>query len=92
MPTHSLRHEATVFPQQQKNTSGTDRTAVPGQYLSEGPERVCVFLQMGVCVVDSAVAGLGGCPYAQGSSGNVATEDVLYMLDGMGIETVSMSF
>lgn len=51
-----------------------------------------VFLQMGVCVVDSAVAGLGGCPYAQGSSGNVATEDVLYMLNGMGIETVSMSF
>lgn len=48
-------------------------------------------LQMGVCVVDSAVAGLGGCPYAQGSSGNVSTEDVLYMLHGMGIETVSMS-
>lgn len=46
---------------------------------------------MGVCVVDSAVAGLGGCPYAQGSSGNVSTEDVLYMLHGMGIETVSMS-
>lgn len=53
---------------------------------------VCVLWQMGICVVDSAVAGLGGCPYAQGSSGNVATEDVLYMLDGMGIETVSMSF
>ena len=44
--------------------------------------------QMGVCVVDSAVAGLGGCPYAQGSSGNVSTEDVLYMLHGMGIQTV----
>ncbi|KAA8583884.1 hypothetical protein FQN60_015092 [Etheostoma spectabile] len=44
-------------------------------------------LAMGVCVVDSAVAGLGGCPYAQGSSGNVSTEDVLYMLHGMGIET-----
>uniref|UniRef100_A0A3P8VRW6 hydroxymethylglutaryl-CoA lyase n=1 Tax=Cynoglossus semilaevis TaxID=244447 RepID=A0A3P8VRW6_CYNSE len=44
-------------------------------------------LQMGVCVVDSAVAGLGGCPYAQGSSGNVSTEDVLYMLHGMGIKT-----
>ncbi|TMS04611.1 3-hydroxymethyl-3-methylglutaryl-CoA lyase, cytoplasmic [Larimichthys crocea] len=42
---------------------------------------------MGVCVVDSAVAGLGGCPYAPGSSGNVSTEDVLYMLHGMGIET-----
>lgn len=46
---------------------------------------------MGVSVVDSAVAGLGGCPYAQGSSGNVSTEDVLYMLHGMGIETVSMT-
>lgn len=52
---------------------------------------LCVSLQMGVCVVDSAVAGLGGCPYAQGSSGNVSTEDVLYMLHGMDIETVSMS-
>ncbi|XP_067092734.1 3-hydroxy-3-methylglutaryl-CoA lyase, cytoplasmic [Osmerus mordax] len=44
-------------------------------------------LQMGVCVVDSSVAGLGGCPYALGASGNVPTEDVLYMLQGMGIET-----
>lgn len=51
----------------------------------------CVLLQVGVCVVDSAVAGLGGCPYAEGSSGNVSTEDVLYMLNGMGIETVNMS-
>ena len=48
---------------------------------------ILVALQMGVSVVDSAVAGLGGCPYAKGASGNVATEDVLYMLDGMGIET-----
>ncbi|WP_299582280.1 hydroxymethylglutaryl-CoA lyase [uncultured Microbulbifer sp.] len=44
-------------------------------------------LQMGVAVVDSAVAGLGGCPYARGASGNVASEDVLYMLNGMGIES-----
>lgn len=44
-------------------------------------------LQMGVSIVDSSVAGLGGCPYAKGASGNVATEDVLYMLNGMGIET-----
>mmetsp|Transcript_5400 Transcript_5400/g.14093 ORF Transcript_5400/g.14093 Transcript_5400/m.14093 type:complete len:83 (-) Transcript_5400:51-299(-) len=42
---------------------------------------------MGVGVVDSAVAGLGGCPYAKGASGNVATEDVVYMLEGLGIET-----
>ena len=44
-------------------------------------------LELGVAVVDSAVAGLGGCPYAKGATGNVATEDVVYMLDGMGIET-----
>lgn len=44
-------------------------------------------LELGVSVVDSAVAGLGGCPYAKGASGNVATEEVVYMLDGMGIRT-----
>ncbi|MFQ5534492.1 MAG: hydroxymethylglutaryl-CoA lyase [Sphingomonadales bacterium] len=46
---------------------------------------ILVALQMGVTVVDSAVGGLGGCPYAKGATGNVATEDVVYMLDGMGI-------
>ena len=44
-------------------------------------------LEQGVSVVDSAVAGLGGCPYAAGASGNVASEDLLYMLDGLGIAT-----
>jgi len=44
-------------------------------------------LQLGISVVDSSIAGLGGCPYAKGASGNVATEDVLYMLQGLGIET-----
>ena len=44
-------------------------------------------LEEGVAVVDSAVAGLGGCPYAKGASGNVATEDVVYMLNGLGIDT-----
>jgi isopropylmalate/homocitrate/citramalate synthase len=44
-------------------------------------------LELGVSVVDSAVAGLGGCPYAPGASGNVASEDVLYMLRGLDIET-----
>jgi isopropylmalate/homocitrate/citramalate synthase len=44
-------------------------------------------LQLGVRTVDSSVAGLGGCPYARGASGNVATEDVVYMLSGMGIDT-----
>ncbi|KPB77409.1 hydroxymethylglutaryl-CoA lyase [Pseudomonas cannabina] len=44
-------------------------------------------LEEGIQVFDSSVAGLGGCPYAKGASGNVATEDVLYMLRGLGIET-----
>lgn len=43
-------------------------------------------LQMGIDVVDSSVAGLGGCPYAKGASGNVSTEDLVYMLNGLGIE------
>lgn len=43
-------------------------------------------LQMGIATVDSSVAGLGGCPYAKGASGNVATEDVVYLLNGLGIE------
>lgn len=44
-------------------------------------------LDLGVSVIDSSVAGLGGCPYAQGATGNVATEDVVYMLHGMGFST-----
>jgi hydroxymethylglutaryl-CoA lyase len=44
-------------------------------------------LEEGVAVVDSAVSGTGGCPYAPGASGNVATEDVVYMLEGMGVAT-----
>jgi hydroxymethylglutaryl-CoA lyase len=44
-------------------------------------------MQLGVAVFDASVAGLGGCPYAPGASGNVATEDLLYMLDGLGIDT-----
>ena len=44
-------------------------------------------LQMGVTHFDTSVAGLGGCPYAKGATGNVATEDVVYMLHGMGIDT-----
>jgi len=44
-------------------------------------------LELGVAVVDSAVSGVGGCPYARGATGNVASEDVVYMLHGMGIQT-----
>ncbi|XP_065879026.1 hydroxymethylglutaryl-CoA lyase, mitochondrial isoform X1 [Euphorbia lathyris] len=48
---------------------------------------ILVSLQMGISTVDSSVAGLGGCPYAKGASGNVATEDVVYMLHGLGVKT-----
>ena len=48
---------------------------------------ILAVLEDGVSVIDSAVAGLGGCPFAAGATGNVATEDVLYMLEGLGIET-----
>ena len=48
---------------------------------------VLMALQMGITCVDSAAGGLGGCPYAPGASGNLATEDLLYMLHGMGIKT-----
>lgn len=44
-------------------------------------------LEAGISTIDSSVAGLGGCPYAKGASGNVATEDVLYLLQGLGIKT-----
>ena len=48
---------------------------------------VLMALQMGVSIVDSSAGGLGGCPYAPGAAGNLATEDLLYMLHGMGIHT-----
>jgi hydroxymethylglutaryl-CoA lyase len=48
---------------------------------------ILAVLERGVSVVDSSVAGLGGCPYANGASGNVASEDLLYMLDGLGVAT-----
>lgn len=48
---------------------------------------ILISLQMGISTVDCSVAGLGGCPYAKGASGNVATEDVVYMLNGLGVET-----
>ena len=48
---------------------------------------ILAVLERGISVIDSSVAGLGGCPYAVGASGNVASEDMLYMLDGLGIET-----
>jgi hydroxymethylglutaryl-CoA lyase len=54
-----------------------------GQALSN----ILTSLEFGISVVDSSVSGLGGCPYARGASGNAATEDVVYMLEGCGIDT-----
>ncbi|GLT28009.1 hypothetical protein SLA2020_029680 [Shorea laevis] len=54
-----------------------------GQALSN----ILASLQMGINTVDSSVSGLGGCPYATGASGNVATEDVVYLLNGLGVKT-----
>lgn len=53
----------------------------------QGLANILVALAAGISVVDSSVAGLGGCPYAPGAAGNVATEDVLYLLHGMNIDT-----
>jgi hydroxymethylglutaryl-CoA lyase len=66
----------------------TDRVALHfhdtyGQALAN----IYACLDYGVVVLDASVGGLGGCPYAKGASGNVATEDLVYMLQGMGIET-----
>lgn len=66
----------------------TDKLAVHfhdtyGQALTN----IYTALQNDIVIIDSAIAGLGGCPYAKGASGNVATEDVVYLLNGLGIET-----
>jgi hydroxymethylglutaryl-CoA lyase len=67
---------------------GLARTAIHfhdtyGQALAN----ILACLNIGVTIIDSAVAGLGGCPYAHGATGNVATEDLVYMLHGMGVAT-----
>ena len=71
-----------------KDAVGVEKLAVHfhdtyGQALAN----ILTSIELGIKVVDTSVGGLGGCPYAPGARGNVATEDVLYMLDGMGIET-----
>ncbi len=48
---------------------------------------VLACLELGISTIDSAAGGLGGCPYAVGASGNLATEDLLYMLDGLGLNS-----
>ena len=69
-----------VIPQQQLAVHFHDTY---GQALAN----ILTALQLGIRIVDSSIAGLGGCPYAKGASGNVASEDVVYMLHNMGIDT-----
>src|SRR3970282_2450854 len=52
----------------------------------QGVANTMAALQRGIAMMDASAGGLGGCPYAPGATGNVATEDVLYLLDGLGIE------
>jgi hydroxymethylglutaryl-CoA lyase len=82
-------------PTQVTEVMGRLQQAVPRQALAvhfhdtrgTALANVLAALQEGIAVVDSSAGGLGGCPYAPGASGNLATEDLLYMLHGMGIET-----
>lgn len=81
-------HRAKALVREVSAAIGMDRVAVHfhdtyGQALAN----VLACLEAGVTKVDSSVAGLGGCPYAKGASGNLATEDLVYMLDGLGMET-----
>jgi isopropylmalate/homocitrate/citramalate synthase len=84
-----------AVPSQVTDVMGRLLEAVPGATLAvhfhdtrgTALANVLAALQTGIAVVDSSAGGLGGCPYAPGASGNLATEDLLYMLQGMGIET-----
>ena len=84
-----------AVPTQVSDVVGRLRDAVPVEQLAvhlhdtrgTALANVLAALQEGVTIVDSAAGGLGGCPFAPGASGNLATEDLLYMLHGMGIAT-----
>jgi len=84
-----------AVPTQVADVMGRLREAMPSQPLAvhlhdtrgTALANVLAALEAGIAIVDSSAGGLGGCPYAPGASGNLATEDLLYMLDGMGIET-----
>jgi len=95
-------HEVTICDTIGTGTAGKTRTVIEAVAKHIAIERLAVHvhdtygqaianiyaaLECGISIFDSSVAGLGGCPYAKGATGNVATEDVLYLLDGLGIET-----
>jgi hydroxymethylglutaryl-CoA lyase len=65
-------------------------TALAGHFhdtYGQALTNVYAALEMGVATFDCSVAGLGGCPYAKGATGNVASEDVVYLMNGLGVET-----
>lgn len=84
-----------AVPTQVHDVMGRLRETLPGAALAghfhdtrgTALANVLAALESGVTIVDSSAGGLGGCPYAPGASGNLATEDLVYMLNGMGIET-----
>ncbi|MFE2341224.1 hydroxymethylglutaryl-CoA lyase, partial [Streptomyces sp. NPDC059431] len=81
-------HVQTLLSELNEEGVGTDRIGVHfhdtyGQALSN----TLAALQHGVTTVDASAGGLGGCPYAKSATGNLATEDLVWMLDGLGIET-----
>jgi isopropylmalate/homocitrate/citramalate synthase len=84
-----------AVPTQVTDVLGLLRSAVPAERLAvhfhdtrgTALANVLAALDAGIAIVDSSAGGLGGCPYAPGASGNLATEDLLYMLHGMGVET-----
>ena len=95
-------HEITICDTIGTGTAGKTRTVIEAVAKHVAIERLAVHvhdtygqaianiyaaLECGISIFDSSVAGLGGCPYAKGATGNVATEDVLYLLDGLNIET-----
>ena len=86
-PTQALLDALTII-DRKKKIEGL-RIAICGDILHSrvALSNIYAVLQMGVQTLDTSVAGLGGCPYAKGATGNVATEDVLYMLNGIGIKT-----
>ncbi len=95
-------HEITICDTIGAGTAGKTRTVIEAVAKHIAIERLAVHvhdtygqaianiyaaLECGISIFDSSVAGLGGCPYAKGATGNVATEDVLYLLDGLNIDT-----
>ena len=90
-----LRGEDEDFCAHIRRIAAEEASAVPLQQLAvhfhdtygQALANIYACLDVGVRVIDASVGGLGGCPYAKGATGNVATEDLVYMLHGLGLQT-----